>query len=467
MSGNGNGFFTDGAELGSGSEEMLLKTLFAGTGANAAEFTGGRALQPESCEATLINVMREQQDDFKLMNTIKKTPVKSTVHQYNLRTDIGDADMGFVAEAGEAPANLQDIRRVTRDMKFIQKRGEVTEQALVVDAFEDAFETEKVAATLSVLKTAEKHCFHGDSAVVPKQFDGFLAQVRNAPADKRNLIDARGRTIAAMGENIFTDMAELIADRGGEANKVFYPLVLGADIQALCRDRLRFGSEDRRMTAVFDTYPTLFGDLSIAGSAAGPDKLFFPKGAVKPSGDPRNLPNRPASVSVAAAPGAGSQFAAADAGVYMYEVHAVNEYGVSDAATCDPVAVAAGETVRIEIAAAAVNPGTGFVICRSMPNGDVTKEMVRVGREEHGPATVAIDANADLPGTAEMLFITERKMQAVVEFFQLLPMRLYRMFPTHRLTSPFVMALWGTPNMKAPHWCGSVRNIAYKGGFYG
>ena len=460
-------FFEDGvAEVGAGSEEMLLKALSAGYGTNAAEFAGGRALQPEDCEVTLINVMREQTEDFKLMNTIKKTPVKSTVHQFNLRTDIGDEDTGFVAERGIAPDNNQDIRRVTKDMKYIQKRGEVSEQAIVADAFEGAYEAEKVACTMSVLRTAEKYAFHGDSAVVPKQFDGFIAQVKAAPANRRNVYDLRGRTIQTEGEGIFTTMAEMIADQGGEANKVFYPLILGQDIQELCRDRMRFGAEDESMTAVFKTYPTLFGSLAIAGEA-GPDKMFKPKGTVKPGGVAGGIPNKPDTVTVSVAAAGTSQFTGAEAGNYTYTVHAVNEHGISEGTSpAAPVAVASGDAVTITITPAATNKGTGFIICRSAKGGTAVMEMARVGIDEQSADTVYLDGNDDLPGTAEMLFITEKKMQAVAEFLQLLPLRLYRMYPTDRLVTPFIMALWGTPSLKAPHWCGVIKNIAYRGGLY-
>jgi hypothetical protein len=460
-------FFYDGdVETGAGSEEMLLKALSAGYGTDAANFTGGRALQPEDCETTLVNVMRETQEDFKVMNTIKKTPVKSTVHQFNLRTDVGDEDSGFVAEGGIAPDNNQDIRRATRDMKYIQKRGEVTEQAVVADDFENAYEAEKIACTLSTLRTAEKYCFHGDSAVVPKQFDGLIAQVKNAPAAKRNVYDMRGRTIQTEGEGIFTKMAEMIADQGGEANKVFYPLILGTDIQDLCKDRLRFGTEDDRMAAVFKTYPTLFGSLAIAGDA-GPDKMFRPKGVIKPGGVPGGLPNSPATVTVAAAANTGSKFTGTDAGNYTYMIYAVNEYGISvGTSPSAPVAVASGNAVTITITPGATNPGTGFIICRSIKGGTDVMEMARIGIDDQNATTVYTDLNEDLPGTAEMLFITEKKMQAVAEFLQFLPLRLYRMYPTNKLVTPFIMALWGTPSLKAPHWCGVVKNIAYRGGLY-
>ncbi|MDR1351671.1 MAG: hypothetical protein LBK05_00185 [Treponema sp.] len=462
-------FYEESAEPGFGSEEMLIKALSAGYGTDAAQFTGGRALQPEDCETTLVNVMREDQSDFKLMNTLKKTPVKSTVHQANLRLDIGDEDSGFVSEGGIAPDNNQDIRRITRDMKYIQKRGEVTEQAVVADTFEPAFEAEKIACTLSTLRTAEKYCFHGDSAVVPKQFDGLIAQIKAAPAVKRNIYDMRGRSIQAEGESIFTRMAENIADQGGAANKVFYPLILGDDIQALCRDRLRFGIEDDRMAAVFKTYPTLYGSLSIADDA-GPDKMFKPKGVVKPGGiigHAGGIPNKPVSAALSAAASGQSQFLAADAGNYTYLVHAINEYGISEGVSpAAPVAVAAGDAVAITITPAATNPGTGFIICRSVKGGTSVMEMVRIGKDEQNTTTVYSDLNDNLPGTAEMLFITEKKMQTVVEFLQFLPLRLYRMYPTDRLVTPFIMALWGSPSMKAPHWCGVVKNIAYRGGLY-
>jgi hypothetical protein len=93
-------------------------------------------------------------------------------------------------------------------------------------------------------------------------------------------------------------------------------------------------------------------------------------------------------------------------------------------------------------------------------------EMVRIGVDEQNTNTVYVDINEDLPGTTEMLFITEKKMQTVVEFLQFLPLRLYRMYPTDRLITPFIMALWGTPALKAPHWCGIVKNVAYRGGLY-
>jgi hypothetical protein len=454
-------------EVGEGSEDQLLKALEAGYGTDAARYAGGHALIPEDCETTMVNAMREQQEDFKLMNTLKKSPVKSTVHQFNVRSNAGDEDNGFVGEGGDAQDDSQDIGRKFKEMKYIQKYREITEQMRIVDTFENAEVSETMAGTISVLKTAEKYCFHGDSAVVPKQFDGLIAQVKKTDVNKRNIVDLRGKTIQTAGERIFTDMAVNIADKGGEANKVFYPLILGQDIQDLCKDRFRFGSDEKRMAAVFEEYPTIYGTLKIAGDA-GPDKLFKPRHIITPGGGTVDkIPNAP-TVTASAGAVLGSLFTGTDAGNYRYKIFAVNEYGISEAAVpAGAIPVASGDGVTLTITPNAIKPGTGFIIGRSSKGGADTTimEMVRVGRDTQNPTTVVIDKNEDLPGTADMLFITEKKLQTIVEFYQLLPLRKYRMPPpSTRLVTPFIIALWGTPALKIPEWCGIVKNIQYAGG---
>ena len=414
-------------DIGTASEEALLKSLMAGYGADAALFTGGRALIGEDCEGTMVNAMREQMDDFKLMNTLKKRPMTSNLHQYNVRRGVGDDVVGFVDEGGVAPDNNQDIIKVFKEAKYIQKRGQVTERMRIVNTLEDAYAEEKLATRISVLRTAERFSFHGDSAVVPRQFDGLLAQVRKTPFAKRTIFDIRGQSIATYGD----------------------------DIQALCKDRPRFGTE----------YPTLYGALKIAGDEAGPDKLFYPKNKVKPGGIDGQFPNPPASVTASVAAAPNSLFLSSHAGDYAYTVHAVNEAGISlGTPLAAPVSVGADAHITPTITPATLRPGQGFIICRSAKGGTEVMEMARIGANTLDAATTYIDKNEDLPGTAEMLFITEKKIQTVVAFFQLLPPRLYPMNPVDRLVTPFIMALWGTPALKVPQWLRSGR-VSSAGGF--
>lgn len=455
-----------GAESASVSEAELLKSLNAGYGTDAAQFPGGRAMVPEDCEILMMNAMREQQEDCKMMNTIKKRPVKSTVHEYNRRLDAGDYENATAEEGGGSVDTDQQIERVTRQIKFLQVRRAVTDQMEVVDGFESAFESEKLAGTLTVLKAAERLCFHGDSEVVPTEFDGIPKQILRQSVNKRIVNDARGNNIQSLGDEFFSKMALTIYDAGGDCNKLFFPPVLGMDIQELCKDRIRFGANDTRMTPVFDSYPTPFGTIKF-GETEGPDKFFRVKGVISPNGNVQTRPAAPASVGLSAGTQSGSLFAAADAGNYVYTVHAVNKYGIS-VGTSAPAAigVSSGQGVTITITPDANNPGTGFIICRSKAGGTVAYEMVRIARDTQNATTVYIDKNEDLPGTAQALFLTEKKLQPVVEFYQLMGLRMRPLWENNRAEKPFFMQLYGAIDLKVPEWCGITKNIGYSGGLY-
>jgi hypothetical protein len=463
---NQNLYFDTGDETGIGSEEMLLKALSAGYGTDSATFKDGRALIPEDCEITMVNAMRAQPEDCMIINSFKKKPVKSTVHEYNRRTGSGQIDFGTVEEGGIAEEDGQEIERVTRNVKYIQQYREVTEQMNVVDTFENAFESEKLAGTINILKIAERLCIHGNSDVIPTEFDGMINQIKKTNSARRNLQDFRGETLLSKGEGIFSEMTRMIDDQGGEANKIYFPTILSEDIQAMCRDRIRFTTGDKNMTSVFTDYPTPMGTLEFGRAKnAGPDKLFSVKGEIKTKGDAQKKPNKP-TFTVTASVQNKSQFQSRDTGNYIYQVFAINLRGISEADTSDPVAVGVGDGVRIVITPAETKPGTGFIICRSAPGGNKPMEMIRIPINKDSTETTYIDLNDDLPGTTDMIFITEKKLQVVGEFYQLLPLRLYRMNPVNRLVTPFILALWGVLDLKNPEWCGLAKNIAYKGGLY-
>ncbi len=318
-----------------------------------------------------------------------------------------------------------------------------------------------------MLKIAERLSIHGDSDVVPTEFDGMIAQIKKTNPARRNILDFRGKSITDVGDKVFPEMTRMIFDQGGEANKMFFPTILSEDIQDLCRNRIRFGTNDKNMTPVFDSYPTPMGTLKFGeGSGAGPDKMFRVKGPIATKGNADKKPNPPTFTAAAVTGSPGSKFVAADAGNYTYDVFAINKSGISTAAAAQAaVAVASGDGVQLTIKADVSKPGSGYIICRTAPGGSVTMEMVRIGRNPNGD-TVFTDLNEDLPGTTELITITEKRLQTVAEFYQLLPLRLYRMNPTNRLVTPFILALWGALDLKVPEQCGIMKNIRYSGGLY-
>jgi hypothetical protein len=381
---------------------------------------------------------------------------------------VGDYENATAGEGEGSPNTEQTIQRITVPIKYLQTRRAVTDQMEIVDSFENAFESEKLAGTLTILKAAERLCFHGDSEVVPTEWDGLPKLINKLPEDQRHVRDYRGKTIATIGEEVITDMMHDIADAGGDANVLFFPLILTMDIQALLRDRIRFLTGDTHMAPVFEDYPTPYGTLKF-GNSVGPNKFYRVKGPISPNGDTNMRPNAPSnvvpSVSAATALDGKSQFFTGDSGNYNYTVHAVNQYGISPGySLAAAVAVTAGDAVKLTITADASKPGTGFIICRSDKGGTKVMEIARIGKSG-GAATVFTDLNNDLPGTANMLYLTEKKLQTVVEFYQLMPLRMRPLFESNRAEKPFFIQLFGAPDLKVPRWCGIAKNISYKGGF--
>jgi hypothetical protein len=455
-----------GAETAVTSEQELVKALSAGYGTDSVQYVGGRAMIPEDIEITMINAMREQKEDCKMMNLIKKRPVRSTVHEYNRRYDVGDYENATAGEGEGSPNTEQTIQRITVPIKYLQTRRAVTDQMEIVDSFENAFESEKLAGTLTILKAAERLCFHGDSDVVDTEWDSLPKQINRLPEADRNIEDYRGKTIANIGEEVITDMMHRIADAGGDANILFFPLILTMDIQALLRDRIRFLTGDKNMAPVFEDYPTPYGTLKF-GNSVGPNKFYRTRGLISPNGDLNMRPNAPTvtpSVAAATTADGKSKFTTNDNGNYNYTIHAVNKYGISPGySLTGAVAVNAGDAVKLAITADSSKPGTGFIICRSAKNGTIVMELARIGKT--GTVTIFTDLNDTLPGTADMLFLTEKNLQTVVEFYQLMPLRMRPLFESNRAEKPFFIQLFGAPDLKVPKWCGIAKNISYKGGF--
>jgi hypothetical protein len=451
-----------GGETVSMSEKELLKALSIGYGTDSAEYRNGRALVPEDCETTMINAMREQKEDCKMMNKVKKQPVSSTIHEYNRRLDAGDYENATAEEGGGSVDTDQEIERVNRQIKYIQIRRAVTDQARIVNSFEDVWESEKLMGTLSALKAAERLFFHGDSAVVPTEWDGIPKQILSSKDP--NIIDYRGQRIQSIGDNAITEMVYQIYERGGDCNTIFFPPILGIDIQELARDRIRFGTNDKSLAPVFDSYPTPYGTVKF-GEEEGPDRFYRVKGLIKPNGNSQMRPGTPTATAVAD-DNAKSKFLAADAGNYKYTIHAVNKYGISVGYNFSAaVAVAAGDGVTLTITQNSDKPGTGYIICRSAKGGSDVMELCRIGANKDG-TTEYVDLNEELPGTASMIFLTEKKLQVIVQFDQLIPLRLRPLYESNKAETPFFIQLFGAADMKVPEWCGIVKNLGYKGGLY-
>lgn len=153
-----SGFFDNVSSGGMSAAEVneLQKALQAGYGSDSANFTGGRALIPENLESEVLNVVAQLKEDCKIMNAVKKTPVRSTVHEVNLRTGHGDYKHLSVAEGGLSSDTDQSLGRKVFAMKYLQTRRSVTKQMEESDTFEGALASEKIAGVETIYDVLQR-----------------------------------------------------------------------------------------------------------------------------------------------------------------------------------------------------------------------------------------------------------------------------------------------------------------------
>jgi len=465
------GFFDNvsSGEMSAGEVNELQKALAAGYGTDSSQFTGGRALIPENLESEVVNVVAQLKEDCKVMNSVKKTPVRSTVHEVNLRTGHGDYRHLSVAEGGASIDTDQSLERKTFAMKYLQTRRSVTKQMEAAETFEGALASEKLAGVETIIKGAEYQCFHGDSSIVPTEFDGFLASIKKANAADQNIINLKGSTLGNYSEKIFDEIAAMVRGKGGFLDKALFPTVLAKDIKEIFADKQRYLMNNPIPNLSFKTIPdygTAIGaNIALSGEEAGDDMFFEVKGAVVAEGDATRRPAAPTSVT-ASASGSGSSFTANDAGDYIYTVHAVNQYGISAGTSiAAAVTVAAGNKVALTITPGSGVAATGFIICRSKKGDTKVMEMDKVA-DSGNATTVYEDTNDELPGTASMIFLPKKRFQPVYTFGQLLPACTFPLAPTNTAETPFLVMLYGGLEVRAPKHCGLVKNISYNGGLY-
>jgi hypothetical protein len=447
-------------EVGSGD---LMKALEAGYGADSANMSGGRSLIPQDIQNTLVNALTFKEVDFKLMNMLPKPKVFSTVHEYTRETAVGAEQNIFVAEGGSIEENTSVLERVTKPVKYMQSFRKVTLQMRQARAIEDAEALEKMSGTLEILKGAEAANFHGNSDVIPYEYDGVIKQLGDASS--KNVRDMRGANMDSTdGENAFNNLAQDIFNSGGYATHSFMPTIIASDLQKLIRDRLRFNTGDNKGSVVVEKYPTPFSDeIIVAGRNAGPDKFFRIKGAVATAGS-TDKPNAPTISLLAQTKTGGTGFTADTEGTYYYTVHAISKDGISVASSDSSQAVSTGQEVEITITPDGTAPGTGFIVCRSKKDasgGTDTREMMRVAKDSGD--TVVLDQDDLLPGTGEIVLLSNDGLEPTVQWDQFLPLMKFDLYPTNAAVIPFLVLLFGALDVKVPWYHGYIKNIGYTG----
>lgn len=436
--------------------ETLSKALSAGSGVDAGSFTGGRALIPESLDNTLVNILHTQ-DEARIFQQLKKLPIKSPVHQWDERTEVGADDGAWVSEGGTSQEADQTIARKYTTAKYLQTLRKVTLQASISNMIEPAMVLEQNAGTLWIIRNVEKAIIYGNSTHFPLQPDGLEAQIPSS-----NVIDVRGADASsATFENAFNEGCRVIRDNYGRASNFFGSTIVMEDIQRLLRDRIRFPAGGTEGSAVFTEYPTPFGKPKIQ------DDIFIKEGSVPAASSLTS--SRPGAITInsATAGNSGSSFTAADAGDYFYKVAGVNAYGEGPATAAGSptaVTVAAGEDVTFDVDAASPAP-TAYALYRSKKDAANADDCRFVGYFAYGDGTgdTFIDKNNDLPGTSDGYLLTMEQIYDAIEWAQFLPLMKFDLYPTNAAVYPFLMLLFGSLAVKKGVQHVRIKNISPSG----
>jgi hypothetical protein len=463
----------------------LLKAMQAGaiTGRDTTgQILGQEPLKVESLEHTL-KLLESRTQDIKLLNAIPKMTAYNTVEEFIQLVSYGSQRGGFYRE-GEL-SNVEDSSYVRRAqyIKYLQVTGEVTLQAQMVRSYVDAMSQEVKNKMMWINRLADKTLVHGDSDVVPEQFDsiykqhasvgtanGFLYSTWDAYYNSGTVIDLRGKSLKQADVE---DGAVKVDANYGNVDSVFAPTTVLSALskdyfatQRIIQDGSGFSGTAGTVVKAIDT---TIGKVNLMS-----DK-FMSKAIAKKTSNPSDGNQSPvaaASLSAAlVATDASSKFVAGDAGNVFYAVAAVNRFGESAlTAYGTAVTLAAGKSVdltitdgtgaiaadgyvvyRTEITAAATPAGLDFY-----PIFKVSRAMVASGFDG-AAANVVRDRGMFLPNTEEA-FITEMSDE-VLAIKQLAPLSKLDL-ATLSMSRRFIVFLFLCLQLSAPKKVVRYINVA-------
>lgn len=467
--------------------EQLIKAMTAGDtpGGQVSGLNSGPSLKLESLEATM-KTLSYQMKMFTLYNQIGKKKAYSTAEEYQQMNNYGSESSYFIGE-GELPESQDSqYQREVAQVKYMGTTRQVTDVMMRVNSqVPNLILQEEKNGMLYLTKGCNHFLYHGNSSVVPKQFNGMFHNHRlgiggsNTDYSKSNfVIDLRGYTMRE--DDVNSAVSAVVNEGYGMVTDIYGPPTVfdgfvktKYDIRRTTEQEIQRGMYGNKVT----TFVTQFGDVAVqndifsrksiarytAGDTAGKRHAKAPEVCIPDATTPLD-----------AVTDTLNQFGTEFDGNYFYGVAAVNEYGEGQIIGLNAagalLAVASTESVDIKFTIVDGSyPATGFKIYRSelnptttlantplYPIFDVTIAEHSVGFET-SDAGIVRDRNFDIPNT-EMAFVVENNPDQVFALKELSPM----MKMDLALTSPtyrFMILYYITNILYAPKKVGVIKNI--------
>ena len=468
--------------------QELIKAITAGDtkGGAVTGLNSGPSLKLESLEATL-KTLSYQMKMFTLYNMIGKKKAYSTAEEYNKLDNYGSESAYFIGE-GELPeAQDSQYQREVATVKYMGTTRQVTDVAMRVRSqVPNLILQEEKNGMLYLGKGCDYFLFHGNSSVVPKQFNGMYYN------HKVGIVGTTGTNLAYKNSDFVVDLRGKILQEGdvnqaisavvnqgyGFVTDIFGPPSV-FDSFVTSKYGIRRTDDKQIERGIYgnkvETFVTQFGDVAVQNDIFA--RRSIPRYT---SGDTagKRHPKAPEAITpdgvtpLAATADTYNQFGTTYAGDYFVAIAAKNEYGEGalTALSASVVSVTSDKSIDMKWAITEGSyPSTGFTVYRSEKNPataladtplypifSISKAELTAGYDGAG-AGVVRDRNYEIPNT-EMAFVVENNPDQVFAMKELSPM----MKMDLALTSPtyrFMILYYLTNILYAPKKVGVIKNI--------
>ena len=437
-------------QMSMGDLDSLRKALEAGYGTDMSSLTGGAALRVQSLDATLQATLADN-EHFALFNKLAKPNAGATVDEWTEASDQGGFPGGSTnSETGNIEQAQGDYARRVGMVKYLMTQCQVSFVQTLQNAMVEAESTENQMGTLRLLRDTEHLSFYGDSAVVPTEFDGIVAQMEGLGSSD-HVLDAEANALASI--NLVNKAAATIAGVGnfGRPTDMFLSPLVQADFDTGLDPAFRVPLADVPNGGI-DIGAPVNGIRTSWGSIANNPDVFVQDEAEQvpfqvnyPAVAAANNFIPAAVAPVAAAGGADSKWGASHGGNYYYLVSGVSKKGQSTGLVSAQVAVAQGDAVTLTITESASGEETGYAIYRSRLNGTNAANdfrlITRIART--GASTVFVDKNRDIPGTSKAFILNLTPGHTAMTWRKLLPLTKFQLFPTQAAIVPWALLMFG------------------------
>lgn len=434
----------------------LAKALEAGTGVDAASFTGGRSLQYESLESTLISTTLAMEDAV-LWRRMPKRPIHQTIDQYTRRTGFG-GEWGLAASESDNPdEHLADYARAFADVKFYRDKRSVSHVAMQTNMVGgDPAALEEEAGLLNIIQRLNFDMYWAQTSVFPKRVEGLWSALTATGANS-TVYDMAGKKLTS--RDPFNEAFARIRNKGGRVTNIFANPLIGEDLSKAYSSAERInissgGNGELTVGAGITHLQSEFGKVAIDLDP------FCKVGWAAPAAAAGDSTKRPGAPSAVAGAGGGTD-GSIPAGTYYYKVSAVNESGESAVTTSAAVTVTAGQHVTLTITnlGSGVDP-TGYRIYRSAKDATSASDCryLTACAYTSGASTTFTDTGAWVPGTCHIGLLDLRPAAMACQWSQLFPASRLNLAMTSPVI-PFLVNLYGAMRWAKPEWLGVIKNV--------